>query len=256
MRVLIVGAGKMGTWLASRLRAFHQVYLSDLPGREVPGFEVLHSPDYTSFDAVIVSASLSAIPSVIKDVEASGFRGILSEIGSVKWHSYELLRAHSGRVASVHPLFGPGQERLEGSDFILVSVRDMAKELGAAQELYPGARMTPMGLEEHEEFVARTIQLNHMLSIMFNRLRARGGPSPGGVRLMELVEAQSLYGSEGLIGEMASLNPKFREVLEDAKRIIEELEAGRPSFVRDERHAENYRLAYSVLRLLGSSQTP
>lgn len=253
--MLIVGAGRMGVWLALRLKRFHEVYLSDLPGKKVEGFDLIQNPDYRSFDAVIISTNLTAIPSVITAVEGSGFGGVLSEIGSVKWHSHGVLRAHRGVAVSVHPLFGPGQERLEGSELILVEVKDRDRELAAAAELYPGAKITSMKLEEHEEFVARTIQLNHMISIIFNRLRAASGPYPPGVKLMELVEAQALYGSRELIAEMVSLNPKFREVLREAKEVIEELERGSVQFNVSERHSENYKLAYEVLRALGSLHT-
>ena len=169
----------MGRLLARALDATgHAVSIHD-PGRRFPEFPPAPLEAAAHADAVVVCVSLEATPKVLEAVLALRPRGLVLDIASVKGPVLPVLAraARDGmRVASVHPMFGPGVRSLEGQNLI---VCDAGSPAGArdAQRLFAGhaLRVATMPLAAHDPWIAQTLGLAHLLSLLAGSVLAREG---------------------------------------------------------------------------------
>lgn len=178
--ILIVGgAGRMGRLLARAFReAGHAVAIHD-PGRRLAGFPSVPLETAATADAVVVSVSLEATPAVLSAVLALAPSGLVLDVASVKGPLLPLYAkaARRGlRVASVHPMFGPGVRSLEGQNLIVcdagapAAARDAARLFGGH-----GLKLATMPISGHDSWVARTLGLAHLLSLLAGSTLAREG---------------------------------------------------------------------------------
>jgi prephenate dehydrogenase len=114
MRIAVIGAGKMGAWLAGQLSPEHALALYDRDAgraRAVPGVRALERlEELRAFEpellvnAVPLVATLAAFDEVLPFLP----RGcVLADIASVKGDIPAWYEKSGFRFASVHPMFGP-----------------------------------------------------------------------------------------------------------------------------------------------------
>ena len=177
--LLVGGAGRMGRLLA---RAFasagHAVSIHD-PGRRFPEFPAVSLESAPDADAIVVCVSLEATPAVLEEVLALRPRGLVLDIASVKGPVLPIY-ARAARqglsVASVHPMFGPGVHSLEGQDLIVCDAGVPASTREALR-LFSGhdLKVATMPLGAHDPWIARTLGLAHLLSLLAGSVLAREG---------------------------------------------------------------------------------
>jgi len=177
--LLVGGAGRMGRLLARAFHASgHAVSIHD-PGRRFPGFPAVPLEAAAAVDAVVVCVSLEATPAVLEAVLALAPRGLVLDIASVKGPVLPVYAAAARRglrVASVHPMFGPGVRALEGQNLIVCDAGVPAAARDAAR-LFEGhdLRVATMPLAAHDPWIAQTLGLAHLLSLLAGSVLAREG---------------------------------------------------------------------------------
>lgn len=114
MRICVLGAGKMGTWLTDALCLQHEVAVFD-PNRERLRY-VFNTQRLTSFEEISAFAPELLINCVTLQYTIQSFKDvlpyipencILSDIASVKTGFYDYYKSTGRRFVSTHPMFGP-----------------------------------------------------------------------------------------------------------------------------------------------------
>ena len=169
----------MGRLLARAFRAAGRAVAVHDPGRRLAGFPSVPLETAAAADAVVVSVSLEATPSVLAEVLALSPSGLVLDVASVKGPLLPLYAkaARRGlRVASVHPMFGPGVRSLAGQNLIVCDAGAPAAARGAAR-LFSGLglKLATMPIASHDAWVARTLGLAHLLSLLAGSTLAREG---------------------------------------------------------------------------------
>ncbi len=149
------------------------------PGRRFPEFPAVALESAAGADAVVVCVSLEATPAVLDEVLALRPRGLVLDVASVKGPVlpiYEKAARQGLSVASVHPMFGPGVHSLEGQNLIVCDA-GVPAATRAAHRLFAGhgLRVAEMPLAAHDPWIARTLGLAHLLSLLAGSVLAREG---------------------------------------------------------------------------------
>ena len=183
-RILLVGgAGKLGRWLADFFASQgHDVTILD-PAGPVAGFAAATelAAAVRSADTVIVTTPLAVGRDVLGRIFALAPRALVADVFSLKSHILDLLEqagASGLRVASLHPLFGPGTRTLAGR---VMAVCDCGNS-GAAQEaasLFADTALTitRLPVSRHDELMQYVLGLSHLVAILFFTALVRSGKS-------------------------------------------------------------------------------
>jgi len=182
-RITVVGgAGRMGSWITRFLKGKGmEVILCDK--REKAARETAQELEATwkpmdtaceDSDVVVVCVPMRNVVQVCCEVGRQMKKGsILIEISSVKSGVSDILSKtlpeHFGYV-SLHPLFGPEVQSLEGQNVVAVKTRND----GYAQKIVDflrnnGAGVAVIGAEEHDHAMAFFQVLHHFLMLSFVR---------------------------------------------------------------------------------------
>ncbi|BBE42672.1 prephenate dehydrogenase/arogenate dehydrogenase family protein [Conexivisphaera calida] len=263
MRILVLGLGRMGLLLASALSsAGHEVRGYDPSGvaRErasLSGISIVESPEPEDYDAVLAAVPLDRSPAIAREMCPRIRRGgIYADVSTLKAEVNTVLRSIGpGAIkVSVHPLFGRGASGIVGRPIVLTPVEDADRESGAAAGLFRGAKIIVMDESEHDDAVARSIALPHLLGYLF-RAASREGPSIPSTsrRLQELAAAVEVEDPE-LTAQLISRSPAAARVLRDLEEALSAIRsAGDPAQIlrslRDDWSDREslYELAYRAL---------
>jgi len=177
---VIGGAGRMGKWLIRYFLAQgYEVTFSDVRHDEATvvakstGAKLADGNLEAAKDAdlVILATPIEATPEVLADLAPNLPRSSsIMELSSLKTPVVPVLRKVAERgvkVLSIHPLFGPGVQRLAEEKIAVVPVSDAASELKLVKRLFPEAETIIVDAEEHDKAMALTLSLPHFLNIVF-----------------------------------------------------------------------------------------
>ena len=176
--LVVGGAGKMGRWFVEFLGSQgFSVTVADpaAPPPAVPDWRHARG----SFDLYVVAAPIAVTREVLKEMAGSPPRGLIFDIGSLKTplrSGLEALAAAGGKVASVHPMFGPDTQLLSGRHVVVVDV-GVPEATAEARELFSStmATIVEMDLDSHDRLIAYVLGLSHALNIAFFTALAESG---------------------------------------------------------------------------------
>ena len=177
---ILGGAGRMGRWLTRFLESQgHRVRIVD--PEAAPGEGVALGDALAGASLAIVSTPLATVPEAIDAIVASGFRGVVCDIASVKGHlrsAIERARAVGVGVTSIHPMFGPDVRTLSDRVIVVCDCGDQAAtERVATLFRETAARLVPLSLARHDEIAGYVLGLSHFANLAFARALARSGLS-------------------------------------------------------------------------------
>ncbi|MHB1046451.1 MAG: prephenate dehydrogenase/arogenate dehydrogenase family protein [Thermoanaerobaculia bacterium] len=178
--ILIVGgAGRMGRLLARSFRDAGRAVAIHDPGTRLAGFPSVPLETAAAADVVVVSTSLEATPAVLAEVLALSPPGLVLDVASVKGPLLPLYARAARRglmVASAHPMFGPGVRTLAGQNLIVCDA-GVPAATRATTRLFSGfgLRLATIPIDDHDRWVARTLGLAHLLSLLAGSTLAREG---------------------------------------------------------------------------------
>lgn len=181
-RALIIGgAGKMGGWFARFLASQgYGVTLADPVPSEL---ELARVADWRELDVdhdlVVVATPLKVAAGVLDELVERRPPGLVVDIGSLKAPLRAPLAAlveSDCRVASIHPMFGPGTRLLSGRRIVFVDI-DAADAAADAKQLFAStmAELVDMDLEQHDRLIAYVLGLAHASNIAFFAALAGSG---------------------------------------------------------------------------------
>ncbi|MGC8661063.1 MAG: hypothetical protein ACP5TZ_00995 [Nitrososphaeria archaeon] len=250
-RTLIVGAGGMGRWMARHLQADYDVWITDINKKAIIGNlagKFIKNPSYGNYEMVVIAVNLSSAVDVIRKLKEAEYAGTVIEMSSLKKGVNAEMMGLAAASVSVHPLFGPGARKLEGKTVLLVPVKDRENEAKIASTIFSGAKIVEIGTATHDDLVTHTIQLVQILSVISSRLMVHDRDLMGtSSRMMQYVEAASLYNSSRLIAEIINSNSISARLFGEIRGVLDELEHGSFKINENDDMKELYERLYDAM---------
>ncbi len=217
MRIAILGAGRMGSWLAETLAPDHEVTLRDTdPARaeRVPGVRALRTDgellDFApellvncvplGFTIDVFRRTLPLLPGTC----------MLSDIASVKTGFGEYYRETGRPFVSTHPMFGPTHANvrsLEGENAVIISEScEAGKDFFRDLYLGLGLRVFEDTFDGHDRTVAYSLATPFASTLVFSAcMKSLDAPGTNFRKHLEI--AKSLLGEDDRLLAEILFNP-------------------------------------------------
>ena len=238
MKILVMGAGKMGSFFLDLLSFDHEtaVYEKD-PKRmrftyncqrltsldEVKAF----APELV-INAVTVKFTIPAFKEVLPYLPADC---IISDISSVKTHLKEFYQESGHRYVSTHPMFGPtfaNLQQLSEENAIIINEGDyMGRVL--FRDIYSrlGLHICEYSFQEHDEIVAYSLSIPFVSTFVFAAVM-KHQDAPGTTFQRHMAIAKGVLSEDRTLLREILFNPhttgqvsKIRQELKDLIEIID-----------------------------------
>jgi prephenate dehydrogenase len=238
MKICILGAGKMGTWLTDALCLDHEVAIYD-PNLEKLKYifntqRLIKLEEISAFEpellinAVTLKYTIAAFKEVIPYLPKSC---IISDISSVKTAFQEFYEATGMRYVSTHPMFGPtfgNLKALREHHAIIISEGD---HLGKTffKDFYAslGLNIHEYSFIEHDETIAYSLSIPFSSTLVFASIMKKQ-EAPGTTFRKHLDIAKGLLSEDDYLLSEILFNPftsgqveKIRLKLKELLTIIE-----------------------------------
>jgi prephenate dehydrogenase len=178
MRIVIIGAGHMGAWLAEELCLEHEVAVYDTDTRKLTslfhGKRLLELPEVEAFKPQLVlnAVSLRNTRKAFEEILAYLTKdSMLSDIASVKTGFYEFYKGLGKRFVSTHPMFGPTftdlKELHDEHAIIIKESNEQGKEFFRGFYTRLHIKIHEYTFEEHDRAMAYSLSTPYASSMLF-----------------------------------------------------------------------------------------
>ncbi|MBO5780747.1 MAG: prephenate dehydrogenase [Muribaculaceae bacterium] len=234
MKILILGAGKMGTFFSDVLSFNHNVAIYDVDPQRLrftfntERFSALEqirdfAPELV-INAVTVKYTISAFEQVLPYLPSSC---IISDIASVKTGLKEFYAECGHPFVSTHPMFGPtfaSLSNLADENAIIISESD---HLGKTffRDLYNSLHLhiEEYTFAEHDETIAYSLSIPFASTLVFAGIM-RHQDAPGTTFKRHMVIARGLMSEDDYLLQEILFNPNTPEQLERIQGKLSELQ--------------------------------
>lgn len=248
MRILILGAGKMGAFFTDLLSFDHEVAVHDIDAKKLrfmyntQRFTQLEEIDEFKPELVINAVSLKYTLDVFDQVIPHlPETCILSDISSVKTGFKDYYERSGMRYVSTHPMFGPtfaNLGKLSSENAIIINEGDF---MGRCffKELYSrlGLNICEYTFEEHDKTVAYSLSIPFISTFAFAAVM-KHQDAPGTTFKRHMNIAQGVLSEDDTLLREILFNPYTKEQVEqirkEMKEIIDIIDT------RDEAHMQQY----------------
>ncbi|MGX8682616.1 MAG: prephenate dehydrogenase/arogenate dehydrogenase family protein [Bacteroidales bacterium] len=233
MRILILGAGKMGTFLTDVLSFQHETAVFDTDPQKLRF--VYHTYRFTTVDevrtfnpelvinAVTLKYTFDAfdmvLPALSKDC-------IISDIASVKTGLQEYYEKSGFRYVSTHPMFGPtfaSLNNLSNENAIIIKEGD---HLGRVffKDLYQSLHLNifEYTFDEHDETVAYSLSIPFVSTFVFAAVM-KHQDAPGTTFKKHMAIARGVMNEDDYLLQEILFNPRTMPQVENIRRELKEL---------------------------------
>ena len=240
MKILILGAGKMGSFFADLLSFDHDVAVFDNDPAKLrftynvrrfsSDSEIREFEPELLINAVTVRYTIDAFKAVAPLLPASC---ILSDIASVKTGLPEYYATCGHPFASTHPMFGPTFASLsnlanenaiiiaEGNHLAKTFFRDIYSRLGLHIEEYT--------FEQHDETIAYSLSIPFASTLVFGAVM-KHQDAPGTTFKRHLAIAHGLMSEDDYLLTEILFNPhtprQIQQIREQLSTLLEIIDAG------------------------------
>jgi prephenate dehydrogenase len=239
MKILILGAGKMGTFLTDVLCLQHEVALFDTdPKRLRFVFNTLRMTDVEEIRAfepefvinsVTLKHTIEAFERVIPFLPKTC---ILSDIASVKTGLQTFYEQSGFRYVSSHPMFGPTFATLDNVSMQSAIISSESDHLGKAffKDLYSSLKLNifEYSFTEHDETIAYSLSIPFASTLVFASVM-KHQKAPGTTFKRHLDIARGLLSEDDFLLTEILFNPftvgqieNIRTELKNLLAIVEE----------------------------------
>lgn len=241
--VVVGGAGRMGRWMVGFLRA-QEFQVGVLDPRGPGGTDEVLEESLTEADLVVLATPPRKTAALYRSWCANPPSGVVCDIASIKTPlegAIRDLQAQGVRVASFHPLFGPGTTALRDSDVVVCDTGDREAESFVSGLFAPtSARLVRIGLDQHDRLMADILSLAHATTLAFAGARVGGEPRLAELhsttdRALEALAATVVRESPEVYFEIQADNPYSADAVLRLERSL-----GRLQKLIDERDAEGF----------------
>ncbi len=230
MRILILGAGKMGSFFTDLLSFNHDVAVIDADAKRMRF--IYNALRFTSMDEVkefnpelvvncvtlnyTIQAFRDVIPYINKDC-------ILADIASVKTGLKEFYKESGFRFVSTHPMFGPtfaNLGNLQTENAILISESDYLGKI-FFKDLFSSLKLNicEYTFEGHDEVVAYSLSIPFASTLVFGSIM-KHQDAPGTTFKKHMAIARGLLSEDDYLLTEILFNPNTPGQL---NKIIDEL---------------------------------
>ena len=248
MKILILGAGKMGSFFTDLLSFDHEVAVYDIDPKRLrfmyntQRFTQIDEIDAFAPELVINAVSLKYTLDVFQQVIPHlPDTCILSDISSVKTGFKEYYEQTGMRYVSTHPMFGPtfaNLGKLASENAIIINEGDF---MGRCffKELYSrlGLNICEYTFEEHDKTVAYSLSIPFISTFAFAAVM-KHQDAPGTTFKRHMQIAQGVLSEDDTLLREILFNPYTKEQVEqirkEMKEIIDIIDT------RDEQHMQQY----------------
>lgn len=248
MKILILGAGKMGSFFTDLLSFDHEVAVYDIDAKRLRFMyntqRFTHLDEIDEFcpelviNAVSLKYTLDVFDQVIPHLSDTC---ILSDISSVKTGFRDYYEKSGMRYVSTHPMFGPtfaNLGKLASENAIIISEGDF---MGRCffKELYSrlGLNICEYTFKEHDKTVAYSLSIPFISTFAFAAVM-KHQDAPGTTFKRHMSIAQGVLSEDDTLLREILFNPYTKEQVEqirkEMKEIIEIIDT------RDEEHMQQY----------------
>ncbi len=239
MRILILGAGKMGSFFVDLLSFDHETAVYDVDPKRLRF--MYNTQRFTSMDeidafrpelvinAVTLKYTLDVFNEVLPHIPADC---IISDIASVKTGLREFYAQCGRRFVSTHPMFGPtfaNLGALSNENAIIISEGDYMGRI-FFRDLYSrlGLHICEYTFDEHDETVAYSLSIPFVSTFVFAAVM-KHQDAPGTTFKRHMQIARGVLGEDDTLLREILFNPrtggqvsKIREELKELLAIIDE----------------------------------
>lgn len=237
--VIVGGAGRMGRWFARFLatQGFEPLALDP----RAPDDERTRAEGALSAaDLVLCATPPAATAALYESWLDAPPRGVIADVASIKTPliaPVRALRARGARVASLHPMFGPGIVLLRDADVVVCDTGDAAAgdEVESLFRLTT-ARIVHVPLEEHDAMMADLLSLAHATAIAFALALPEGGHPVRSTTFgrLEALAAAVVRESPEVYYEIQARNPYSAAAVERLGAALERIVAASRAAAPDE----------------------
>lgn len=238
MRILILGAGKMGSFFVDLLSFDHETAVFDVDPKRLRF--MYNTQRFTSMDeidafrpelvinAVTLKYTLDVFNEVLPHLPADC---IISDIASVKTGLREFYEQCGRRYVSTHPMFGPtfaNLGALSSENAIIISEGDYMGRI-FFRDLYSrlGLHICEYTFDEHDETVAYSLSIPFVSTFVFAAVM-KHQDAPGTTFKRHMQIARGVLGEDDTLLREILFNPrtsgqvsKIREELKELLSIID-----------------------------------
>lgn len=239
MRILILGAGKMGSFFADVLSFEHEVAVLDTDPKKLRFIyntqrmtdpaEVKEFDPELVINAVTLRYTIEAFQLVMPYLSQTC---ILSDIASVKTGLEEFYRERTRPFVSTHPMFGPTFASLNDLSSQSAIIISESSHLGKVffKDLYNSLRLNVFeySFREHDETIAYSLSIPFASTLVFASVM-KHQDAPGTTFKRHMNIAQGLLSEDDFLLSEILFNPftpeqliKIREKLKELLAIIEQ----------------------------------
>jgi prephenate dehydrogenase len=233
MKILILGAGKMGTFITDVLCFQHEVALFDTdPKRLRFVFNTVRMTRYEEIqefqpelviNCVTLKYTIEAFRALLPYIPSNC---ILSDIASVKTGLKEFYAETGMRYVSTHPMFGPTfatLDNLSTQSAIIISESD---HLGKAffKDMYGSLRLNifEYSFEEHDQTIAYSLSIPFASTLVFaSVMRHQEAPGTTFKRHMDI--AKGLLSEDDYLLTEILFNPYTTQQVENIRQELKVL---------------------------------
>lgn len=248
MKILILGAGKMGAFFTDLLSFEHEVAVYDIDAKKLRfmyntlRFTSMQEIDEFQPELVINAVSLKYTLKVFDDVIPHLPQTcILSDISSVKTGFKEYYEKTGMRYVSTHPMFGPtfaNLGKLSSENAIIINEGDFMgrcffKELYNRLELH----ICEYTFEEHDKTVAYSLSIPFISTFAFAAVM-KHQDAPGTTFKRHMKIAQGVLSEDDTLLREILFNPYTKDQVEQIRKEMKEIIDIIDN--RDEEHMQAY----------------
>ncbi len=233
MRILILGAGKMGSFFSDVLSFEHELAVYDIDPKRLRFMyncyrftsleEIREFKPELVINAATVKYTLEAFKRVLPYLPTDC---ILSDIASVKNGLKEFYEASGFRYVSTHPMFGPtfaNLDKLSSENAIIITEGDC---LGRVffRDLYRrlGLNICEYTFHEHDETVAYSLSIPFVSTFVFAAVM-KHQDAPGTTFKRHLKIAQGVLNEDDYLLQEILFNPHTHDQVAQIRTELEEL---------------------------------
>lgn len=233
MKILILGAGKMGTFFCDLLSFDHELAVYDpdpMRLRFTYNAQRFTSPDEVDafepqmvINAATVKYTLDAFKTILPHIPAGC---ILSDIASVKTGLPEWYASCGHPFVSTHPMFGPtfaSLSNLSDENAIIISEGDHLGKI-FFRDVYQrlGLNIVDYTFEEHDRTIAYSLSIPFVATLAFAGVM-KHQDAPGTTFKRHLQIARGLAGEDDYLVSEILFNPNTPEQIEKIEARMAEL---------------------------------
>ena len=233
MKILILGAGKMGSFLTDVLSFQHETAVYDVDPQRLRF--VYHTYRFTTLkeieefkpELVINAATVKYTQEAfLKVMPVLPKECILSDIASVKTGLKEFYEKSGFRYVSTHPMFGPtfaNLDNLSRENAIIISEGDYMGRI-FFKDLYSSLKLNifEYTFDEHDETVAYSLSIPFVSTFVFSAvMKHQDAPGTTFKRHMDI--ARGLLNEDDYLLQEILFNPRTPSQVEGIRRELKEL---------------------------------